>query len=61
MLLFATQRQSRRAAETLFGWKGRLPADTPIYTLDGWHEDALLEHGFRRVADVIDARLRRLG
>lgn len=60
VLLFATESQSRRAGALLFGWKGRLPADTPIYTLSGWHEDALLEHGFRRVAEVIDARLRRL-
>ncbi len=60
VLLFATESQSRRAEAMLFGWKDKLPADTPVYTLCGWHEDALLEHGFLRVAEVIDARLRRM-
>ena len=60
VMLFATESQPQRAEKTLFGWQGRLPADTPVFRLEGWHEDALLEHGYRRVAEVIDARLRRL-
>ncbi|MEX0283505.1 MAG: condensation domain-containing protein [Paracoccaceae bacterium] len=58
-LMFAPASQTRRAVTERFGWAAHLPADVPIYMLEGWHEDALLKNGTARIAEVIQARLNR--
>lgn len=60
-LLFATARQTARAREDRFGWGTLLEADVPVFTLPGWHEDALLRNGTDRIAAILDARLSRMG
>ncbi len=58
-ILFATASQTARARAERFGWGDRLAADVPIYTLPGWHEDALLSNGTTEIAAILQARLRR--
>ncbi len=57
--LFATGGQHGDARARLFGWAGRLAADTPIYDLPGWHEYALKGQGGQRIAAILSSRLGR--
>jgi thioesterase domain-containing protein len=57
--LFLTAGQPPDARNRLFGWAGRLPADTPIYDLKGWHEQALKLHGVATIAAILGCRLTR--
>ncbi len=57
--LFSTGGQYADARPRLFGWTGRLPADTPIYDLPGWHEYALKTHGVKIISAVLGCRLAR--
>lgn len=57
--LFSTGGQHGDARGRLFGWAGRLPADTPIYDLPGWHEYALKGEGGQMIAAVLSCRVRR--
>lgn len=57
--LFATGGQHKDARRRLFGWTGRLPADTPIYDLPGWHEYALKSHGVKTISAILGSRLSR--
>ncbi|MEM1428621.1 MAG: condensation domain-containing protein [Pseudomonadota bacterium] len=59
VVTFASDSQRRSAFDTLFGWRGLVPADTPIHRVPGWHEDALLDRSYMRMAEVIDTRLSR--
>ncbi len=59
-ILFRTSAQQRDARSRMFGWKGKLSSDTPIFELDGWHEDALRGDAISGLTDVLNARLRRL-
>lgn len=58
-LLFATASQPRSAERCLFGWRDVLSEDSTLVRLDGWHEDALTDAGFERIAQVIELRLSR--
>jgi len=60
-VLFRTESHTNEAIARCFGWDGILSPDTPVYPLRGWHEDTLLWHGFDRIADVIECRLKRSG
>lgn len=60
VLMFRTESQRHAARDTLFGWAGHLPADTPVHDLPGWHEDALLKHGIGRIVEVLGCRAARL-
>ena len=40
----------------MFGWEGTLREDTPVYTVNGWHEDALLRSGLEQVARIVQRR-----
>ena len=57
--LYATGGQYADARSRLFGWTGRLPADTPIYDLPGWHEYALKQHGVKIISAILTSRLNR--
>lgn len=57
--LFSTGGQHGDARPRLFGWAGRLAADTPIYDLPGWHEYALKGQGGQRIAAILSSRLGR--
>lgn len=57
VLLFKTQASTALAGETMFGWEGTLREDTPVYTVNGWHEDALLRSGLEQVARIVQRRL----
>lgn len=57
--LFSTGGQYADARSRLFGWTGRLPADTPIFDLPGWHEYALKSHGVKTISAILGARLLR--
>jgi thioesterase domain-containing protein len=57
--LFSTGGQHGDARHRLFGWAGRLPADTPIYDLPGWHEYALKAKGGQVIAAIIGCRVAR--
>ncbi len=61
VILFRTESHTTDAITRCFGWEGILSPDTPVYPLRGWHEDTLLWHGFGRIADVIECRLKRVG
>lgn len=56
---FATDSQPKHAFRTRFNWEGLLAPDAPIYRVSGEHEDALLDQGYRRVAEVVDKRISR--
>jgi len=58
-LLFATASQEPRAVTERFGWGSLLAPDTAIFTLPGWHEDALLGTGTKDLANILRARLSR--
>ncbi len=58
-VLFSTASQTLRAQTERFGWIDYLPADVPVYPLEGWHEDALLKNGTARIAEVLQTRLLR--
>lgn len=58
-LLFATASQEQRAVTERFGWGSLLAPDTAIFTLPGWHEDALLGTGTKDLANILRARLSR--
>lgn len=57
--LFSTGGQHGDARGRLFGWTGRLAADTPIYDLPGWHDYALKGRGGQRIAAILSSRLGR--
>ena len=57
--LYSTGGQHSDARSRLFGWTGRLPADTPIYDLPGWHEYALKQHGVKIISAILTSRLNR--
>ncbi len=57
--LFSTGGQFADARRRMFGWTGRLPADTPIYDLPGWHEYALKTHGVQTISAILSSRLGR--
>lgn len=57
--LFSTGGQFGDARSRLFGWAGRLPADTPIYDLPGWHEYALKGRGVKEISAILGCRLNR--
>jgi len=59
VILFRTESHTTEAITRCFGWEGLLSPDTPVYSLRGWHEDTLLWHGFDKIADVIECRLKR--
>ncbi|MEO8242234.1 MAG: condensation domain-containing protein [bacterium] len=59
VVLFSTRGQHGDARSRLFGWTGRLPADTPIYDLPGWHEYALKKHGVKAISAILGCRLMR--
>ena len=61
VILFKTESHMFDAHTLSFGWGETLSPDTPVYPLQGWHEDTLLWHGFDRIVDVIEARLHRTG
>jgi thioesterase domain-containing protein len=56
-LLFRTDASLPLAGETMFGWDGLVPEDTPVYPVSGWHEDALLAAGMQRLARILRLRL----
>ena len=59
-ILFQTGGQRRDARPRLFGWKGLLAPDTPLYDLPGWHESAFQREGADVLAAILNARLARL-
>ena len=59
-ILFRSSAQQRDARSRLFGWKGKLSSDTPIFDLEGWHEDALRGDAISGLTDILNARFRRL-
>ncbi len=59
-ILFQTDGQHSNARARLFGWQGLLAADTPVYDLPGWHEDAFQREGADVLAGILNARLTRL-
>ncbi len=59
VILFSTGGQHSDARGRLFGWTGRVPADTPIYDLPGWHEYALKKHGVKTISAILGCRLNR--
>lgn len=61
VILFKTESHTTAAFTRNFGWGKILGPDTPVYPLRGWHEDTLLWHGFDKIVDVIETRVRRLG
>lgn len=61
VILFKTESHTNEAIACCFGWQEILSPDTPVYPLRGWHEDSMLWHGFDRIADVIEGRLRHSG
>ncbi len=58
--IFQTDGQHSNARARLFGWQGLLAADTPVYDLPGWHEDAFQREGADVLAGILNARLTRL-
>lgn len=59
VVLFRTRAHSDAALAQMFGWTGVLAADTPVYSLPGWHEDALLTTGIDRISKVLEAKINR--
>lgn len=59
VVLFATAGQGGDARPRLFGWTGRLAADTPVFDLPGWHEISLRTVGVTGISAVLSARLAR--
>jgi len=59
VLLFKTKAHTDAALAEMFGWSGILEADTPVYALPGWHEDALLTSGVDRISKVLEAKIVR--
>jgi len=59
VVLFKTRAHTEAALRLSFGWSGLLAADTPVYPLAGWHEDALLKSGVERISQVLEARVNR--
>lgn len=44
----------------LYGWGDRLPADTAVFHIPGWHGDAVLRQGFQRLSRILGDRIRRI-
>lgn len=59
VVLFKTRAHTDAALKQTFGWSDLLAADTTVYPLVGWHEDALLKSGFARIAQVLEAKINR--
>lgn len=59
VVLFKTRAHTDTALKQTFGWTDLLAADTTVYPLVGWHEDALLKSGFARIAQVLEAKVDR--
>jgi len=57
VLLFRSQAHHRRAKKLLFGWHGYIREDSPVYDIDGWHEDSLTNAGIDGLAAVLSKRL----
>jgi len=57
VILFKTDASPLDAVETMFGWGSVLREDTPVYTVSGWHEDALSNSGIQKVARIIERRM----
>ncbi len=57
--LFKTEAHTDAALRGSFGWSRFLPADTPVYQLPGWHQDALMTTGVEKIAQIVQARIAR--
>jgi len=60
VMLFRTASQTKRAVTDMFGWKGRIPDDTAMFALPGWHEDALMKNATGYITGILAARATRL-
>ncbi len=57
VLFFRSQATHRRARRLLFGWRGFVPDESPVFDLSGWHEDSLSEMGIVKLSSVLGERL----
>lgn len=57
VLLLRSQANHRRARGLLFGWRGFVREDTPVFDLKGWHEDSLTAAGIDTLSRVVAERL----
>ncbi|MBN7762708.1 condensation protein [Nitratireductor aquibiodomus] len=57
VLLFRSQANHPRAKPLLFGWRGFVPDDSPVFDLRGWHEDSLSDSGIDKLSTVLGERL----
>ncbi|WP_048645961.1 condensation domain-containing protein [Nitratireductor soli] len=57
VLLFRSQATNKRARNLLFGWRGFIPDDAPVFDLAGWHEDSLTQAGIESLSGVLSDRL----
>jgi len=57
VILFRSQAHHRRARKLLFGWQGIIAEDSPVYDIDGWHEDSLTSSGIDGLATVLSKQL----
>lgn len=56
-VLFKSDGSLPGAIETMFGWDSILREDTPVYTVSGWHEDALSNSSIQKVVRIIESRM----
>lgn len=59
VVLFKTKAHTSAAVKQTFGWSNLLAADTTVYPLPGWHEDALLKSGVERISKILKAKVNR--
>ncbi|EKF18445.1 condensation domain-containing protein [Nitratireductor pacificus] len=57
VLFFRSQANHRRANDLLFGWRGFVPEDAPVFDVAGWHEDSLTQAGIEHLSGVLSDRL----
>jgi thioesterase domain-containing protein/acyl carrier protein len=57
VILLRSQANSTRARTLLFGWGGAVAKTTPVFDIDGWHEDSLTSDGIRQLAAALSRKL----
>ncbi|MDE1992335.1 MAG: condensation protein, partial [Rhizobiaceae bacterium] len=57
VILLRSQATHPRARKLLFGWGDAVAADTPVFDIEGWHEDSLTSNGIRQLAAAVSTKL----